>query len=178
MNKLLLTLTAILLFMTTVKAQEGFNLGIVAGFPFEPREQYTFSVGIDTGYLFALGEKVDVGMMTGYLHSFGMKDPGYEVEDFQYIPLAAAVRLNLNKFTAGLDIGYAHVLNENANGTFYAKPHVGFNINERIQLHFSPRFLIYGGTGDGTLDHNGDDFSYDGFDGTYIIFAIGGNFNI
>ena len=73
-----------------------------------------------------------VGPMVGYSHFFG--DSGndgpieWEVDDAQFVPVAASGRFNLLSLALGLDLGYAIGLNDGNDGGFYYRPQVGFSL--------------------------------------------------
>ncbi|MFD1079710.1 hypothetical protein, partial [Longispora fulva] len=54
----------------------------------------------------------------------------WEVEDFQFLPLAASARFNMNQFFAGADVGYAVGVNDGNEGGFYYKPLAGINFGK------------------------------------------------
>lgn len=185
MKKVLLTITTIILFITTAKAQDGINVGVFGGLPVGEGDIYGMTIGLDTGYLFKIGKNFNLGGMTGVANIFGKTFEGYsdttlddeKTEAFQYIPIAAAARLNFSRLTAGLDIGYAVVLDEYNDGALYIRPLLGYNITEMIQINASPRFLVFGSSGAGQLDYDGEDFYYDGYDFTFIILSVGATFS-
>lgn len=130
MKKILLSAIA-LLSMSVAHSQEGnFTLGINGGIPVGDVEEFaTFNLGGEVAYRFDISEQFEAGALAGYSHFFG--DSGedefgsWEVEDFQFLPLAASARFNTNNFFAGADVGYAVGVNEDNEGGFYYKPHLG-----------------------------------------------------
>ncbi len=136
-------------------SQSGLNIGGSIGFPYENYEGYEFSFAfsIDANYLFELNQAFDLGIATGYGHAFGDNYNYYvgplvgydrfDTPDYQYVPIAAAARFNVNsKLVFGADVGYAVSLNSDKDvfnndyytGGFYWRPMVGFNLSERFQL--------------------------------------------
>ena len=67
-----LVITLILLFSLATQAQQGFKLGLNGGLPInqEGNDAVSIVVGADVGYLFALGEVVDAGVMVGFINGF------------------------------------------------------------------------------------------------------------
>ena len=154
MKKQFLTLLLGLVFTTLTYSQSGLNIGASVGFPYENYDGYDFSFAfsIDANYLFEVNSAVDIGIATGYGQAFGDSyyiGPilgNFDTPDYQYVPVAAAIRLNANKrLVIGADIGYAISVtsakdfgnNKYYDGGFYWRPMVGFNLNERFQLNFN-----------------------------------------
>ena len=135
MKKLLLAIIA-LVTMNVAHSQVGnFTFGINGGIPVGDIEEYaTFNLGGEVAYRFNVSEQFEVGGLAGYSHFFG--DSGedefgsWEVEDFQFLPLAASARVNVSSFFAGADVGYAVGVNEDNEGGFYYKPHAGVNFGK------------------------------------------------
>ncbi|AVR46794.1 hypothetical protein C7S20_16850 [Christiangramia fulva] len=122
--------------MGLANAQKGnFSVGVSGAVPTgEIKEFTTFNLGADAAYRFNLGQKVQVGALAAYSQFFG--DSGedefgsWEVEDIQFLPLAASARVNVKRFFAGGDLGYAVGINEGNKGGLYYKPHVGVNFGK------------------------------------------------
>ncbi|MGB5229176.1 MAG: hypothetical protein WBN55_13000, partial [Eudoraea sp.] len=52
-------------------AQEGLKLGLHAGLPIDDfNDEISLMVGLDLGYMWALGEVVDLGISTGLIYGF------------------------------------------------------------------------------------------------------------
>ncbi|MCY2687614.1 hypothetical protein [Salinimicrobium sp. TH3] len=136
MKKLFLSAVVTLFTMSAVYSQQGnFSIGINGGIPVGDIEEFaTFNLGGEVAYRFGISEQFEAGALVGYSHFFG--DSGedefgsWEVEDFQFLPLAASARFNMESFFAGADVGYAVGVNEDNEGGFYYKPHVGMNFGK------------------------------------------------
>lgn len=113
--------------------QGNFRLGVNAGIPVgDAADLSNFQIGGDIAYMFGVTEVASVGPMVGYSHFFG--DSGeeggvsFEVEDAQFVPIAASGRFSLLSLALGLDVGYALGLNDGNDGGFYYRPQVGFSL--------------------------------------------------
>ncbi|MGY0392280.1 hypothetical protein ACW5R3_06985 [Bizionia sp. KMM 8389] len=143
MKKQILTCLVALMFGAFTYAQAGFNLGASIGFPVNDSQyDFTFGFTVDANYLFEVNQGIAVGLASGYGHGFG--DSYYfgplvgdvDVEDYQYVPVAVAGRVNLNsRLVGGVDLGYAIAVSDIDDGGFYFRPMLGFNVNERLQLN-------------------------------------------
>ena len=115
MKRLFLTLICVF-FVLGLQAQEGFKLGIQGGLPIDDfNDEVSLMLGLDTGYMFALGEVVDLGVMTGFIHGFAETfDSDTVVADLpnvQFVPLAGSVRIwPSNSLSFGVDGVIDHVL--------------------------------------------------------------------
>ncbi len=70
MNKYIFLLAGLFL-CTGLSAQEGIKLGLHGSFPFNDfSDAVVLAAGIDVGYMHALGEVVDAGIMTGFINGF------------------------------------------------------------------------------------------------------------
>jgi hypothetical protein len=147
MKKLML-LAAIAVFgLTSVNAQN-FNAGVTAGIPIgDFSDAYTFNVGLDVNYLWEVSDDFEAGVASGFNQSFGDdqeitllgQTTTLSVDDFQYIPIAAAGRFNASDdFQVGADLGYAVAVGE-GDGGFYYRPMVGYNVGETTQITLSYR---------------------------------------
>lgn len=154
MKKLLLLAAVAVFGLSNVNAQE-FSVGLTAGIPVgDAGDFYTFNLGLDANYLWEVSDDFSAGVATGYNTSFGddfstpdvtiagITIPGftYELDNFDYIPLAAAGRFNASEeFVLGADLGYAIVLTDGVDGGFYYRPMVGYNVSDKIQISVSYR---------------------------------------
>lgn len=143
MKKLFLAAFAVFAF-ASVSAQN-FAAGVTVGLPVgDAGDAYTLNLGIDLSYLWEVSESFDAGIATGYNTSLGDEiDLGLlgsvDIDDFNYIPIAAAGRFNASEeFVLGLDLGYA-IGTGDADGGFYYKPMVGYNVTEKVQTTISYR---------------------------------------
>ncbi|MBT8183280.1 MAG: hypothetical protein KJN76_00450, partial [Eudoraea sp.] len=105
-----------LLVSTGLVAQEGFKIGLQGGLPLD-NEAVSLSVGLDTGYMYALGEVVDLGIMTGIIYGFAETFQSEvvvaDLSDVQFIPLALSARVwTSNSFSFGGEVGQAFGINE------------------------------------------------------------------
>lgn len=149
MKKLMLLAAVAVFSLSNVNAQElraGLNGGIPMG---DAGDFYTFTFGVDVTYLFLeVSEDFQVGAATGYSTSSGDDmDLGtfagvslgtIEIDSFDYIPLAAAGRYSLSEaFLLGVDLGYAIVMTDGADGGLYYRPMIGYNFTEDLQATLS-----------------------------------------
>lgn len=132
MRTTILAAAIAILSVTTGYSQEGnLTIGINGGIPVGDMEEFTnFNLGADVAYRFGLGEQFELGGLVGYSHFFGDSgeegDLSWEVDDIQFLPLAASARFKAGAFLAGADLGYAVGINEGNDGGFYYRPHVGY----------------------------------------------------
>ena len=142
MKKYLLTL-CIAVTMGGVYAQEGFKLGIQAGIPFNDfDEQVSIAVALDIGYMHALGEVVDLGIISGIIHgfpeTFQTSDVTIDFPSIQFVPLTAAIRIwPSNSFSFGGNAGYAFGLNEGNEGGVYFRPIIGYLLGAKTEINVS-----------------------------------------
>ncbi|AIY13744.1 outer membrane beta-barrel protein [Cellulophaga baltica] len=140
-------IAAMALFGFGVQAQDqdqsGFKLGLNVQLPVgDASDVSSFGLGLDAAYMFEVSDQFDLGVATGFSNVFGKTiDAGefeIEIDDFQYIPLAAAARYNATEeFSVGADLGYAIGINDGNDGGFYYKPTVGYMLSEGTQLNLS-----------------------------------------
>ena len=146
MKKLFLT-AAVALLAFTANAQDGmFKLGLSAGIPTgDFSDSYSFGLGLDAAYLFPVSDDFHVGGASGFVNIFGEdvettffgETVTFEVDDAQFIPLAAAARFMASEnFYIGADLGYAISVGE-GDGGFYYRPRVGYNFSEKIGANAS-----------------------------------------
>ncbi|MCO5724782.1 hypothetical protein [Robiginitalea marina] len=125
-----------------VRAQQGFKIGLHGGIPIqgEVNEVVSLVAGADLGYLFALGEVVDAGIMTGFVNGFPEKfdSGGADLPHVQFLPLAASFRIwPSNSFSFGADAGYALGLNPGNDGGVYYRPVIGYLMGPRTEVNLS-----------------------------------------
>ena len=145
MKKLLLII-AVMLFGFNVNAQDGLRGGISAGLPIgDAGDGYSFSVLLDLSYLWEVSDSFDVGLATGYSHSFGESiDFGggsFKLDDASFLPVAVAGRLGVSdEFTIGADVGYAIGISPDGNdGGFYYAPKLQYSVSDSIDIVFAYR---------------------------------------
>lgn len=126
-----------------LNAQEGFKLGIQAGLPINDfNDETSLMVGLDLGYMWALGEVVDLGISTGLIYgfkeSFQSDAIASGLTDVQFVPLAASIRIwPSNSFSFGVDGGYGLGLNKGNDGGIYYRPIIGYLIGPLTEINLS-----------------------------------------
>ena len=153
MKKLMLLAAFAVFGFTNVTAQN-FTAGVTAGLPIgDFGDFYTFNVGLDLNYMWEVSDSFEAGVASGFNQSFGDEQSftflgttvTSDVEDFQYIPLAAAGRFNASDdFQVGADLGYAIAVGD-GDGGFYYRPMVGYNVAENTQITVSYRGISVDG---------------------------------
>ena len=133
---------AAFLFSVGLMAQQGVKLGAHGSLPItdEVNSIVSLAAGIDVGYMHALGEVVDLGVMAGYIHGFPEKFEvgGADLPSIQFLPMAASVRFWLsNSVSIGGDGGYALGLNEGNEGGVYYKPILGYLFGTQTEINLS-----------------------------------------
>ena len=83
------------LLATGLLAQEGFKIGFQGGIPIgDFDDQVSLAIAADVGYMWALGEVVDLGVASGFINGFTDKfDAESELADLpnvQFVPAAAS----------------------------------------------------------------------------------------
>lgn len=132
-----------IIFSIALGAQEGFKIGIQGGLPVNDfNDRVGVVVGLDLGSMWALGEVVDLGISTGYIHGFpekfGTENAFIKLPNVQFLPLAASLRIwPSNSVSLGGDIGYALGLNDGNDGGLYYRPMIGFLLGAQTELNFS-----------------------------------------
>lgn len=182
MKKTIIAMAVLFITAIHVQAQGGFNLGAYVGIPVaDGGDVANLALGFDANYLFEISEKFSVGPTTGFSHSFGENN----FDAFQFIPIAAAGRFNINDmFTAGIDLGYAIGINDGNNGGVYFRPTFAYNVTDRIQVNASYIGVALGsgrGLGYyGYYDYYYDDYYYNNYayNGTFSIISVGATFNL
>ncbi len=137
----ILVLTA-LIFGSLTYAQEGIKIGIQGSFPFNDfKDAVVLSAAVDVGYMHALGEVVDAGVMTGFINGFPDNfDGGPDLPNIQFLPLAGSFRIwPSNSFSFGGDAGYAVGINDGNEGGLYYRPVIGylFGTNTEVNLSYT-----------------------------------------
>lgn len=139
MKKFVLVIAIAIFGLANVSAQD-FKLGINAGLPIgDAGDVSSFNLSVDANYLWAVADQFHAGIAAGYSHSFGEKvsfeDITYSYGDFGYIPIAGAGRFHASeKFTLGLDLGYAIGVSDNFDGGFYYAPKVQYAITPSMDI--------------------------------------------
>ena len=128
---------------TAVFAQQGFKIGIHGDVPVgDNKEVVSLALGADVGYLFALNEVVDLGLMAGFINGFPEKydqEPGApDLPNVQFLPLAGSFRIwPSNSFSFGADVGMAIGINDGNDGGFYYKPIIGYLMGAQTEVSLS-----------------------------------------
>ena len=141
--KKVLFIAAFLVAGVSMQAQEGASAGVNLGLPIgDAGDVSGFSIGVDFNYLWSAAESFDAGVAVGFTNAFGktIDTPigSFEVEDVQFLPLAAAGRFHLSEdFSLGADLGYALGISDGNDGGFYYRPMVGYSLSEKLGLTFS-----------------------------------------
>ncbi len=132
-------------------AQNGYRVGVGAMLPSgESEEVSTFGLNVDVGYLFRLGEDVELGPVTGYQHFFGETINGsdfeLELDAVQFVPAAAAFVWNpVARLIVGADVGYAFGLNDGNDGGFYYAPRIAYGVSDAVYFVGSYRSVALDG---------------------------------
>jgi hypothetical protein len=132
---------------TGLIAQEGFKIGLQGGIPIgDFDDQLSLIVAADIGYMWALGEKVDLGIASGFINGFTDKfDSDSELADLpnvQFVPAAASFRVwPSNSFTIGAEGGYALGINDGNDGGPYVRPLIGYLFGTFTELNLSYTYI-------------------------------------
>lgn len=135
------------LLATGLLAQEGFKIGFQGGIPIgDFDDQVSLTIAADVGYMWALGEVVDLGVASGFINGFTDKfDAESELADLpnvQFVPAAASLRFwPSNSFSIGADGGYAIGINEGNDGGLYVRPLIGYLFGTFTELNISYTYV-------------------------------------
>ena len=158
MKKLLLVTVVALFSMTSMNAQT-FKVGASIGIPVaDAADISTFVLGVDAYYYFTnVDAVVELGATAGFRNFFGddieILNQTIEIDDGQFLPLAAAARLKLfGILSGGADLGYAVGINDGNDGGFYFRPVVGIDIADTIELNASYENISNDGVNLGNLN--------------------------
>ena len=158
MKKLLLVTVVALFSMTSMNAQT-FKVGASIGIPVaDAKDISTFVLGVDAYYYFTnVDAVVELGATAGFRNFFGddieILNQTIEIDDGQFLPLAAAARLKLfGILSGGADLGYAVGINDGNDGGFYFRPVVGIDIADTIELNASYENISNDGVNLGNLN--------------------------
>ena len=136
MKKLLLCAAIAVFVLTSVNAQGGLKAGINVGLvPGDFSDVASFNLTLDAAHLWEVSDQIEVGAVTGFSQTFTKEIDGFETNDVQFLPIAAAARLSISEeFTVGVDLGYAVGINEGNDGGFYYAPRVQYSISESLDI--------------------------------------------
>lgn len=158
MKKILILAVLIVFSFSNVNAQDGVdkvvnqaknggfyagaNLGLAVSSA--SKDFGSFNFGFDLAYLFEVMENLEVGLLVGYTQFVADGGYSYEVyegkgdtttvrfdyKDASFIPISSSARYYFNdrRFFGGLDLGYAVIVNGDADSGFYVRPKFGFNL--------------------------------------------------
>lgn len=130
MKKVLLFAIALLTF-GFANAQEGkFKVGAHVGLPMgDAKDVYSVNVGLDASYTWAITDKFDAGIGSGYTLYTGKES---FIEDASFVPVYATAQFLLTESVfLGADLGYAIGISPSENdGGFLYQPKVGFQVSE------------------------------------------------
>ena len=105
-------------------------------------DEVAIVVGLDAGYMYALGEVVDVGIMTGFVHGFAetfhTDTVLTDLPNVQFVPAAGSIRIwTSNSFSFGVDGGYALGINDGNEGGLYYRPVIAFLMGPKTEVNLS-----------------------------------------
>lgn len=142
---LLLFLTV---FLGVVGAQAQLKVGVNLGAPLgDAASASTLVASGNMGYFFDLSDELSLGFITGYSFSLGDgegdNDIRVGIENFieekgdnvQFVPVGIGTRwLPVDRFSLGLDLGYAIGVNTGNEGGLYHSPKAAYAIGEIVDL--------------------------------------------
>ena len=166
MKRILLSAAVLLIgFSASAQLKIGVNGGLPIG---DNSDFYNANFGADLYYYFvgADDEFLNIGVASGYsFFAEGDANLGglaLEVENTQFIPVAAAARINFLEFlTAGADIGYGIGLNEDVDGGLYYRATAGLDFGPIEVSAFYLAYNIDGVGGTSALGSLGIGLLYD-----------------
>ena len=137
-----ITASLLCLSLSLLSAQEGLKIGIQGGLPLGDFDrQVSLVLAADLGYMWALGEVVDLGPAVGFINGFTdnfNEDLGADLPNVQFLPLAASIRVwPSNNFSFGIDGGYAVGINSGNNGGLYGRPIIGYLLGAQSEINLS-----------------------------------------
>lgn len=132
-----------LAFGFTATAQDGFRVGLNAGFPTGDISDFSgFAYSLDLDYDFSVSDGVTAGIATGY-SGYSGKD-GYD--GFNFIPAAGSVDFEISdQFSAGGDAGIAISTEDGGGSEFMYRFQLRYQASD--QMDVSARFNNISGDG-------------------------------
>ena len=135
MKRVLMLFLVSFMGVASVYGQGNFRFGVNGGIPVGDADDFSnFHLGTDVAYMFNVAEVLDVGPMVGYSHYFAeditIGGEEINIDDIQFLPIAASGRFGLSSFYLGADLGYAVGIDDGNDGGFYYRPMVGYNIGK------------------------------------------------
>ena len=151
--KKLIFLGAFALF-AAMNAQTGFKLGANVGLPVgDANVVNSFTIGVDASYLWPVATDFNLGIASGFQTYFPKsewKDIG--AENLNFIPIAASGQYRFTpEFSLSVDLGYALVLNEGADGGFYYAPKAAYHFGPS-EVNLSYRGISQDGSNGGSIN--------------------------
>lgn len=146
--KIFVIAVALLFTSAYTHAQEGLKIGVQGGIPFNDfNDEVGVVLGANIGYMWALGEVVDLGIMAGYTYGFpekfGTDNPLVDLPSVQFAPLAISTRIwPSNSFSFGVDVGQALGINQGNDGGLYYRPQIGFLMSANTELNISYSAIV------------------------------------
>lgn len=130
MKKVLLFAVALLSF-GFANAQEGkFKAGAHVGLPMgDIKDAYSFNIGLDASYTWAISEKFDAGIGSGYTLYLAKES---FIDEASFVPVYGTAQYLLTEgIFIGADLGYAIGTAPSENdGGFYYQPKIGYQVSE------------------------------------------------
>lgn len=135
--------TLFVLSISGLFAQQGLKLGFHGGLPTEDfTDEVSIVVGLDVGYMWALGEVVDAGFTVGFVNGFPEKYHTGQIEsnlpNIQFALVGASVRIwPSNSFSFGVDAGQAFGVNDGNDGGLFFRPMLGYLMGPMTEINVS-----------------------------------------
>lgn len=134
-------ITILFTFSQSFNAQD-FNIGLSGLLPLGDASEFSdFGLSIEGSYLKSVSEKIDIGLTVGYINYFGKEVNvpflgTINTNDVGFLPIAASGRFEvIEKFTAGVDLGYAIGIKPEAiDGGFYFAPKLQYGISQNLDI--------------------------------------------
>ncbi len=124
-------ITAFVLFISTsLFAQDGFRIGLNAGFPIGNKAEFSsFIANLEVDHDWAVTDNINVGASAG-VTVFSGKD---EFDDFKYAPILASGDITvIDALSLGTDLGYGISLEEGFDGAFVYRFGARYGISDHI----------------------------------------------
>lgn len=165
MKKIIFTALVSVIGLVGLNAQSGsFEVGPYLGAPIGDSDGLSFNTGATFAYYINVIPNLKVGGLLGVDHFFGKEyergNIRYKADGATFIPIAASAKFNITpQFFAGLDLGYAVGLNDEAgDGGFLARPRVGFSLPV-VDIYGYYKAINYSWDGPAGPDNWEDDYN-------------------
>jgi hypothetical protein len=143
MKKTLFCLAITIFGIVNLNAQE-FRVGVHGGIPLSNLNT-DYALALDVSYLIPVSDKVDLGLTTGFIHSFGshyildvISNPtmSFWDEELSILPVSFSSRFSIFKnISLGIDLGYAIPLKKSyLDEGFYYAPRAEYNVSKDINV--------------------------------------------